>query len=127
MVRIEQLDHVALTVSDLDRSVAWYRDVLGLERRRQDVWGRYPAMMCAGNTGVALFPSDKPGDTPDAVRGRAMRHLAFRTNGMAFTEAQRELGSRNIVFTFEDHTISRSIYFRDPDGYEIELTTYEVD
>jgi len=37
--RIRHIDHVALTVKDVERSVAWYHDVLGLERRHQEVWG----------------------------------------------------------------------------------------
>jgi catechol 2,3-dioxygenase-like lactoylglutathione lyase family enzyme len=40
MFHIRQIDHVALTVKDLDRSIAWYHDILGLERRHEAVWGR---------------------------------------------------------------------------------------
>jgi catechol-2,3-dioxygenase len=32
-VRLQRLDHVSLNVSDRARSIAWYRDVLGLEQR----------------------------------------------------------------------------------------------
>jgi len=35
------------------------------------------------------------------------------------------LCAKGMEFHFEDHSISHSIYLRDPDGYEIELTTYE--
>ncbi len=41
--------------------------------------------------------------------------------------AQRELASRGIAFHFRDHEISHSIYFRDPDGIELEITTYELE
>ena len=50
MLRVEGLDHVAMTVRDVARSVAWYRDVLGLERRYEAVWGDYPAVVGAGTT-----------------------------------------------------------------------------
>jgi len=33
---------------------------------------------------------------------------------------------RNITFEFQDHVIAHSIYFQDPDGHEIEITTYEI-
>jgi catechol 2,3-dioxygenase-like lactoylglutathione lyase family enzyme len=123
MFQIDRLDHVALAVQDLARSIAWYHDVLGLERRHQDVWGDVPAMMCAGETGVALFPSSAPPERRNAAR---MRHLAFHVDRANFLRAQSELRARSIPFTFQDHQISHSIYFNDPDGYEIELTTYEL-
>ena len=125
MFAIEGIDHVALTVRDISRSIAWYRDVLGLERKHEEVWGDCPAMMCAGSTALALFPaSGRAEDSPDARATVAMRHLAFRVDGANFTRAREELRARGIEFSFEDHSISRSIYFRDPDGYELELTTY---
>jgi catechol-2,3-dioxygenase len=40
--------------------------------------------------------------------------------------AQEELTKRGIAFHFQDHEISHSIYFDDPDGHQIEITTYEV-
>jgi len=55
MFRVNRLDHVALTVRDVQRSIAWYRDVLGLERRHEQAWGDYPVMLFAGDTkGLAL-------------------------------------------------------------------------
>ena len=127
MFKIEHIDHVALTVKHVERSVAWYRDVLGLERRHQEVWGSHPAVMYAGMTAVALFPAagSNPAGAPDHRRAAIMRHLAFKVDRENFKRAQAELRDRKIEFVFEDHDISHSIYFRDPDGYEIELTTYD--
>jgi catechol 2,3-dioxygenase-like lactoylglutathione lyase family enzyme len=129
MFHIRQIDHVALNVKDLDRSIAWYRDILGLERRHEAVWGRMPAMMYAGETGVALFPATTQSTNPAPERRNStiMRHLAFQVDRQNFLRAQAELRGRGISFTFEDHQIAHSIYLNDPDGYEIELTTYELD
>ena len=128
MFRLDQIDHVALTVQDIERSVAWYREVLGLERRHQDAWGDYPAVMYAGSTGIALFPADAaPAPAPDARRAAIMRHLAFRADRIHFQRAQADLTSRRIPFVSEDHGISHSIYFQDPDGYQIEITTYDLE
>jgi catechol 2,3-dioxygenase-like lactoylglutathione lyase family enzyme len=44
----------------------------------------------------------------------------------ASDRTQRELKKRGIKFEFQDHEIALSIYFRDPDGHQLEITTYEV-
>ncbi len=121
MFRVEQIDHVALTVTDVQRSAAWYHSVLGLERRHQEVWGDYPAVMYAGTTGVALFPLAL---SPEGIE--TVRHVAFKADRANFVRAQEDLKKRGIEFEFEDHTISQSIYLHDPDGFTIEITTYDV-
>ena len=124
---IQRLDHVALTVRDQSRSIAWYRDVLGLERVYEEAWADEPVMMCVGGTCLALFRPDgdapRPSPGPDTI---AMRHVAFRVDRDSFDKAQAELRGRGIDFEFQDHDVSHSIYLEDPDGHTIELTTYEV-
>lgn len=129
MFKLNRIDHVALTVADVERSVAWYRDVLGLERRHEETWGSCPAMMYAGPSGVALFAAEAPDllPAPDHARTAIMRHLAFQTDHLNFLRSQAELKQRGIAFSVEDHGISHSIYLHDPDGYEIEITTYELE
>jgi catechol 2,3-dioxygenase-like lactoylglutathione lyase family enzyme len=129
MFLVNHIDHVALTVKDVERSVAWYHDVLGLERRHREVWHGVPAMMYAGETGIALFPAAtaNPDPAPERRNTTVMRHLAFQVDRANFLRAQAELRGSGIPFSFEDHQIAHSIYLNDPDGYEIELTTYELD
>ena len=55
-----------------------------------------------------------------------MLHFAMRADRKNFLAAQKELKGRGIDFEFQDHEISHSIYFRDPDGHQIEITTYEL-
>jgi catechol-2,3-dioxygenase len=50
----------------------------------------------------------------------------MRANRKNFLAAQHELKQRGINFEFEDHEISHSIYFEDPDGHHLEITTYEL-
>ncbi len=126
MFTLDDLDHVALSVRDLARSIQWYTTVLGMERRYQEAWGDVPAMMLLHQTGLALFPAQRavPSDEPQPVI--AVRHVAFRASRANFEQAQRELQAQGITFEFQDHVISHSIYFQDPDGHQLEITTYEV-
>lgn len=123
---LEGLDHVALTVTDVTRSVEWYRTVLGLERRCEETWGDYPAVVGVGTTALALFPVASEAPKPPPGRDTlAMRHLAFRVNRVNFERARRSLTARGIPLESQHHGIADSIYFHDPDGHEIEITTYD--
>jgi len=125
MTKVQQIDHVAITVRDIERSIAWYTDVLGLEHRPVAEWGEYPQMVCAGETCVALFPEPAEGGTgePPAI---TVTHFAFRVDRGNFERAQEEFRERGIEFEFADHSVAHSVYVHDPDGHRIELTTYEI-
>lgn len=128
MFQIMSLDHIALTVSDQKRSLAWYQQVLGMERRHEEATGADdPAFACAGNACLALFPASTldPQPVPDS-HVLAMRHFAFRLDRANFERAQDELRKQHIPFRFEDHGFAHSLYLSDPDGHRIELTTYEL-
>lgn len=127
MFQINALDHVALAVRDVESSAQWYIDVLGFERQHDELWNGIPVFVGKGNAAVALFPARADETLPSSSRGgRRILHFAFRADRQNFLAAQDELKRRGIVFQFQDHEISHSIYFRDPDGHEIEITTYEL-
>ena len=125
---LQALDHVAISVRDMDRSAQWYVDVLGFERQHDDIWGGMPVFVGKNDAAVALFPI-RAGKDSGSVPGGIPRvlHFAFRTGRTEFLSAQEELRKRGIEFEFQDHEISHSIYFNDPDGHEIEITTYELE
>jgi catechol 2,3-dioxygenase-like lactoylglutathione lyase family enzyme len=126
-MQLEGIDHVALAVRDVERSVQWYVHILGLERQHEGMWNGIPVFVGKGNTGIALFPvSADAKPTQGTHREIRLLHLAFRANRENFLAAQRELQKRGIKFEFQDHEISHSIYFRDPDGHELEITTYQI-
>jgi len=118
--RIEGLDHVAIEVADLDAAERWYAEVLGLERAIPE-WDP-PRVMAGGGGGVALFPVD--GDSVEPLPG--MNHIAFRVDRASFDAARERLPERGVELRFSDHGQSHSVYFEDPDGHRLELTTYEV-
>jgi catechol 2,3-dioxygenase-like lactoylglutathione lyase family enzyme len=126
-MQLEGIDHVALGVRDIERSANWYIDVLGFERLHEGMWNGVPTFIGKGNTGIALFPASE-GAKSIALTHREIRilHLAFRANRQNFLAAQRELEKRGIKFEFQDHEIAHSIYFRDPDNHQLEITTYEL-
>jgi len=121
------LDHVAIGVTDVDRSRAFYEGVLGLERVHEQ-W-EMPVVLAAEGTGVALFPEEvHPSSTPNDVEPPAIRilHIAFRVDRSGFDAASRDLAAEGVEVRFSDHGISHSLYLDDPDGHQIELTTYDV-
>ena len=127
MFELEGIDHVALAVRDVAASARWYIDVLGFEPRYEGMWNGVPVFVGKGRTALALFPAHKAA-LPPTSRGEriGMLHLAFGATRAEFLAAQADLKSRGISFSFQDHEISHSIYFRDPDGNDLEITTYEV-
>jgi catechol-2,3-dioxygenase len=123
-VQLRRLDHVSLNVSDRTRSIAWYRDVLGLEQRgepRRDDW---PVFMGELGACVALFQAqvETAERQPEST---GLRHVAFMVGRDDLAAAQTRLRERGVEFRFEDHGNAHSIYFPDPDGNVIELTTYD--
>jgi catechol 2,3-dioxygenase-like lactoylglutathione lyase family enzyme len=101
------------------------------------MWEGIPVFIGKGTTSIALFPAtgnetsirqrtDSPGRTSSERSGVRMLHLALRANRKNFVAAKEELKQRGIQFEFQDHEISHSIYFSDPDGHKLEITTYDL-
>ena len=130
MFELEGIDHVALSVPDVEQSAAWFIDVLGFERLYPGMWNGVPVFIGKGTTAIALFPRRDGQESASLQQGHAneagMLHLAMRADRKNFLAAQEELKNRGIKFEFSDHEISHSIYFRNPDGLRLEITTYEL-
>ena len=127
-MELEGIDHVAMSVRDVEAAANWYIDVLGFERRYEGMWDGIPAFIGKGTTSIALFPVRSKEETATSAHsGVRILHLAFRATRKSFLAAQEELKQRRIHFEFQDHGISNSIYFSDPDGHKLEITTYDLD
>jgi glyoxylase I family protein len=123
-MRLEQIDHVALRCASPEATKAWYVSTLGFEHVYRDHGGGVPIFLRLGSTFLTLFP-EKANEQPSA-NGRAW-HLALRAATYAdFRSAQVELQAKGVSFQFQDHEISHSIYFFDPDGFLLEITTYDI-
>jgi catechol-2,3-dioxygenase len=88
--------------------------------------GRLPGRRRDRDASIALFPLTGASSGVPERNAIAMRHLAFRADAMNFAHARGELTSRAISCEFQDHGIAHSIYFQDPDGHQIEITTYDL-
>jgi catechol 2,3-dioxygenase-like lactoylglutathione lyase family enzyme len=118
------LDHVAIAVADVERSRRFYADALGFERAHAE-WD-VPVVMAANGTGVAIFDKGlHPGEGEGNPEVRIL-HIAFRVDREGFERARNELTELGLDPRFSDHGISHSLYFDDPDGHQLELTTYDV-
>lgn len=83
-------------------------------------------MLVAGQAGIALFDADPTAGPLNSAPKTGFSHFAMRVDHAAFERAQAYFAANGIAFEYEDHTVCYSIYIYDPDGYRVELTTYDV-
>jgi catechol 2,3-dioxygenase-like lactoylglutathione lyase family enzyme len=133
--KVEQIDHVELFVPDRRRAAEWYREVLGLvglpafEQWADDPRGPLMISSDGGSTKLALFEGQ-----PQGVRETAGFHLvAFRVTAEDFGRFIDRLPGLNLTdhngqvvteAAVRDHNDACSLYFCDPYGHRLELTTY---
>jgi catechol 2,3-dioxygenase-like lactoylglutathione lyase family enzyme len=120
-----RLEHVNLTVTDLDRSVAFYCDLLDFHVRWKgavDV-DRMGAHVGTDDFYLALFQATQPGDVPRNYLAPGVNHVGFVVDDLEAARARlSELcGTEHLEADYEP---GRRIYFFDPDGYEVELVEY---
>ena len=124
-------DHIVFPVWDAEASFSFYRDVLGfalLQSITGDDWGGKPWLM------MIFSPGDGREVVLVALKGQArprsdglpkdVRHMAFaESSAKALDKWRKKLTSRKIDFWEEKHGPRQSIYFEDPNGVILEITT----
>ena len=119
---LQAFDHIHVMVSDRPAAEAWYARVLGLIRVPElAVWAADGGPLTLGDASnqihLALF--ERP-------RRNCRSTIALRVSAEAFVEWQAHLEAElGTAPELEDHDLSWSLYFSDPDGNPYEITTYE--
>ncbi len=134
--RVQQIDHVEFFVPDQYEAAAPNSRVLGLEIVPEfQAWAADGPLMIAtesGRTLLALFQGRPRGDRPTA----GFHRVAFRVVGPGYLQFLARLadvtidnrdGQRLTADQVGDHQKSWSIYFQDPYGHLLEVTTYDYD
>jgi catechol 2,3-dioxygenase-like lactoylglutathione lyase family enzyme len=130
---LQRIDHVCLAVSDINKSIAWYTNVLGFEHELGDEpsFGKDPAFMRRDTCCLALLPI-APGGRPVGDRHNGA-HLAFGVDRPTFDDWRSRLPSLlegngaaadASEVSEEDYGLQLSLFFRDPDRNVLEITTW---
>jgi catechol 2,3-dioxygenase-like lactoylglutathione lyase family enzyme len=130
MVRVTGLDHIVLNVADVEKSLAFYSEVLGMGAERVEMWRRgevrFPSVRVSEGTIIDLVQAD--GEPAERILNLA--HYCLVTDADDLDAVARELSSAGVNIEVGPVTRSGargnalSIYFRDPDNNLIELRTY---
>jgi len=123
-MKAHYLGHIVFYVKNLERSLAFYRDLLGFKEVGRIFEGK-AAALTSGRTHHE-FLLIEVGDAPGPVTGHriGLYHIGIKI-GDSLEElraALKELESAGVTITgASDHTVTKSLYLLDPDGNEVEL------
>jgi catechol 2,3-dioxygenase-like lactoylglutathione lyase family enzyme len=114
---LENLDHISINPADLDQSVAFYTEILGLENGDRPDFSFPGAWIYCGGRPVVHLIGGRAGDGDSG----AVDHFAFRgTDAPAFTRRLREKG-----IEFRERDVPgrdiHQVFLQDPDGVTIEV------
>lgn len=122
-MQIKALGHVVLKVRDLERSAAFYRDVLGMKEVM-----RYQGAMAFFSFGdnhhdLGLLQLGDRAEQPSPL-SVGLFHVAFKVGDTLddLRACKSDLEQQGVqLIGMSDHGVSQSLYLADPDGNEIEL------
>jgi catechol 2,3-dioxygenase-like lactoylglutathione lyase family enzyme len=129
-MEISALDHIVLNVRDIERSLQFYEQILGLSAERVEAWRkreiRFPSVRINASTLIDLV--EVP--AADGTGQTNLDHFCLVTDSANLDQAMHKLASAGVAI--ETGPAMRwgakgnalSIYFRDPDQNLIELRTY---
>ena len=125
MVRVTGFDHLVIRTADVERSLAWYCDELGLEPVRVDEWRRgevlFPSVRIDERTIVDLLAADRTGENVDHL---CLVVEATDLAALAASGRFEVVGEGAVDGLFGAQGFATSLYVRDPDGNTVELRHY---
>jgi len=123
-MKIKQLGHAVVKVTDCERAERFYSGVLGLPIcARFDEDGMKMTFFTLGNHhDFAVMEVSGAGGAP-AEQSVGLHHVAFKIGDDidALREAKAKLEAAGIALRPVDHEVTKSLYFADPDGNGVEL------
>lgn len=125
-IKVNKLGHFVYEVSDIERTVKFWKEVMGFSETDRNAKGMVFFRCGADHHAIGLKPLKK-GKTPrrDMAGGLQMEHLAFEVSDVELLKkAKAYLQANNIPIIFEGRKgagCNVSINFLDPDGYEFEI------
>lgn len=132
MLNVQGMDHIVLNVADVERSVAFYRDVLGRPIERIEEWraGRvpFPSVRLSPDTLIDIVRA--PEAQQRASRVENLNHFCLVVADETLDPVVEQLQRNGVGIEtgparrWGAHGDGVSIYLRDPDGNQIELRTY---
>ena len=136
-MQVTGLFHVAIKTNDLDATVKFYTEVLGMGCAKVDVdietgglykeaEGHYPLtarLFMANGAELVLFQRPKPLERGDFEDGTS--HVSLELAKEDFTTAVSDLKNAGVKIMYEEHVreTGRSVYFFDPEGNYLQLHT----
>lgn len=122
-MRVHSLGHVVLKVCDLNKSIPFYKDILGLKQVGKHGDKMVFFSIVDNHHDLALLELDKDASAaPDESPG--LHHVAFKVGDSLeeLQEAKDWLVSKGVdPHRARDHVATQSVYFEDPDGNQIEF------
>jgi catechol 2,3-dioxygenase-like lactoylglutathione lyase family enzyme len=122
-VKIDRIDHLNITVADIDRSIAFYKKVLGMNA---EIMGEGRAALLFGQQKIHLDAAGGPMAT--AGDNRMPAHICFVTDAPA-AEVMAHLAECEVPVRMQGPRAGaigtiQSVYIDDPDGNSIEISNY---
>lgn len=123
-MNVGELDHLVINVGDVERSLAWYTEMLGLSAERVDEWRAgevpFPSVRINDDTIIDLFALQRTGQNIDHIC-----LVVDRADVDAVPADPRFTIVEGPVERWGARGIGWSVYVTDPDGNQVELRSYD--
>jgi len=132
LVKITEMDHIVLRVKDVEESLRFYTEILGMEPERVDQWRageiRFPSARINADTIIDFFGSDQEPIGKEGVKNQDHYCMVIEKTDMEALKARFEAIGVDIQAgpgkRWGSHGDGISLYIYDPDNNVVELRHY---